>query len=61
VVFAEEQELPLFAFQADGLEFVWIVTRHALDKLDEHFQFSRVQSDVCLGVVGLGIVCRQFG
>lgn len=54
VVFAEEQELPLFAFQADGLEFVRIVTRHALDELDERFQFSRVEGDVRLGVVGIG-------
>ena len=54
VVFSEEQKLPLFNFQSDGLEFLWIVTRHSLDKLDEHVQFSRVQSDVCLGVVGVG-------
>ena len=32
VVFAEEQQLPLFAFQADGLELLRIVTRHALDE-----------------------------
>ena len=54
VVFAKEQELPLFAFQADGLEFVRIVTRHALDKLDERFQFRRIKSDVGLGVLGVG-------
>ena len=53
MVFAKEQELPLFAFQADGLEFLRIVTRHALDKLDERFQFSRIKSDVGLGVVGI--------
>lgn len=54
VVFAEKQELLLFDFQADGLELLRIVTRHALDKLDEHFQFSRVERDVGSGVVGIG-------
>ncbi len=42
VVFAEEQKLPLFTFQADGLEFLRIVTRHALDELGKRFQFCLV-------------------
>ncbi len=53
VVFAEEQEPPLFAFQADGLELLCIVTGHALDKLDKRLQFCRVERDVGLGVVGV--------
>ena len=54
VVFAEEQELPLFAFQTDGLELLRIVTGHALDQLDERLQFCRVERDVGLGVVRVG-------
>ncbi len=53
-VFAEEQELPLFAFQTNGLEFLRIMTRHALDELDERLQFCRVERDVGFGVVEIG-------
>lgn len=51
IVFTEEQELPLFAFQTDGLELLRIVTRHALDELGERFQFCRVKRDMRLCVV----------
>ena len=54
MVFAEEQELPALCFQADGLEFLLIVTGHALDELDERIQFSRVEGDVGSGRSGVG-------
>jgi hypothetical protein len=52
-VFAEQQELPLFPFQANA-EQPLIVTGHALDELGERVQFGRGNRDVGFGIVRIG-------